>query len=128
VTPFTWEEFEAETAPVLDCFRDRMFRYRLEAELHTLMTLCFEEARIEVSHEHRVALGRFDFFLPSGLVLEVKVRGSFAQAIRQADRYCSIEEVRGVLVVSSVPSMLNTPRRRLRDTPVAFTHIRRSSF
>lgn len=68
------------------------------------------EAMGEVLREHSVPFerekvldkqNRADFWLDDGLVIEVKVDGGLAEAVRQIDRYCHLDAVRGVLLAST---------------------------
>jgi hypothetical protein len=64
---------------------------------------------------------RPDFMLEGGIALEIKIKGSLAELIRQASRYAEHEEVTGILVVGTphwfprIPATLGgKPVRALR--------------
>jgi hypothetical protein len=45
---------------------------------------------------------RPDFFLESyGIVIEVKIKGSFGNTLRQLDRYASLPAVKGIVLVTT---------------------------
>lgn len=44
---------------------------------------------------------RFDFWLPEGIAIEVKVKDSISDALLQADRYLRLDGVKGVLLATT---------------------------
>ena len=78
------------------------YRYQVRNELKTQAgiaqvlgqnAIAFERERIELAD-------RFDFFV-DGIVIEVKRAGSFAEALRQAERYCQSRIVTAVVLAST---------------------------
>lgn len=78
------------------------YRYGNELALHGAMAEVLAGAAIEFERE-RVAgpRDRFDFFLPPGIVIEAKVKGSLPDALRQCDRYAERDDVLAVLLVTT---------------------------
>lgn len=44
---------------------------------------------------------RFDFLCESGIVIEVKIDGGFADCARQVQRYCGLEVTRAVVIAAA---------------------------
>lgn len=77
------------------------YRYGSEVQLHAALASVLEQACIPFEREYRLDdHNRADFWI-DGLVVEVKVGGSLADALRQAGRYISLPAVRGVLLAST---------------------------
>lgn len=77
------------------------FRFGSEARLHTLLSSVLQSAGVEFTHEKPDGSSRYDFMLQAAVVLEVKVDGSRADALRQADRYCQSPLVSAVLILAT---------------------------
>lgn len=116
-----------ELAAILDAeLRRRSFRFSRETELQELLATLLAELGIDYSREFRAQLGRYDF-LCGEVVIEVKVRGSYAEALAQADRYCQSEQVSGVIILSSAPWSQSRESEH-RGKPVRCVRIWRASF
>lgn len=77
------------------------YRYGSEVQLHEALATVLAQAGHAPVREYRLdANNRADFWL-DGLVIEVKVAGSLADALRQVGRYISLPQVRGVLLVTT---------------------------
>lgn len=77
------------------------YRYGSEVQLHEVLASVLEKAGHAHVREYRLdASNRADFWL-DGLVIEVKVAGSLADALRQVGRYISLPQVRGVLLATT---------------------------
>lgn len=77
------------------------YRYGSEVQLHEVMATVLDQAGHAHVREYRLdANNRADFWL-DGLVIEVKVAGSLADALRQVGRYITLPQVRGVLLVTT---------------------------
>jgi hypothetical protein len=76
------------------------YRFRDEKQLHQGMMKVMDRAGIEYEHEYTAGSDRFDFFC-DGIVIEAKIKGSLADALRQAERYCQNPLVKAVLIVST---------------------------
>ncbi|WP_231298614.1 hypothetical protein [Stenotrophomonas geniculata] len=77
------------------------YRYGSEVQLHEVMATVLDQAGHAHVREHRLdASNRADFWL-DGLVIEVKVAGSLADALRQVGRYINLPQVRGVLLATT---------------------------
>lgn len=77
------------------------YRYGSEVQLHQALASVLGQAGHEHVREYRMdANNRADFWL-DGLVIEVKVAGSLADALRQVGRYINLPQVRGVLLATT---------------------------
>ena len=100
----------------------RRYRFTDENDLQRGIEQVLTEAKIDFQREARLnASDRLDFLLPGGVAIEVKIKGSIAELLRQASRYLARPEIQAVLVVGSphwitrVPETLNDkPLRALR--------------
>lgn len=105
------------------------YRYSNELMLHTAIdgVLLAAGERGFVREYPIDKQNRFDFWLPAeGVVIEVKVDGSLAQALRQCDRYARLESVRAVLLVH--PARWGTVSvDALQGVPFASCALRRAS-
>lgn len=79
------------------------YRYGSEQQLHERLADVLSTYQVAYRHEYILdAQNRADFFLEeSGLVIEVKVDGSLAQALRQVHRYLKLPQVSGVLLAGT---------------------------
>ncbi|MEN5285541.1 hypothetical protein ABE494_06280 [Stenotrophomonas lactitubi] len=77
------------------------YRYGSEVHLHEVLSTVLDKAGHAHVREYRLdASNRADFWL-DGLVIEVKVAGSLADALRQVGRYITLPQVRGVLLATT---------------------------
>lgn len=77
------------------------YRYGSEVQLHQALATVLDQAGHAHVREYRLdASNRADFWL-DGLVIEVKVAGSLADALRQVGRYITLPQVRGVLLATT---------------------------
>lgn len=95
----------------------------------------FDEARLQhwaagvlrsasVDFEEQVPLSprdRLDF-LCGGVAIELKVKGSLADLLRQLDRYAEHERVSELLVVSTRRQLVRLPEM-LREKPLFAVHV-----
>lgn len=78
-----------------------LYRYGSEIQLHEALAQVIGEAGYDFKREHVLdARNRADFWI-EGIVVEVKVGGSLAQALRQVDRYIQLPQVHGVVLAST---------------------------
>lgn len=77
------------------------YRFNTEVVLHEGISRALTNAGIAHKREHIAGpADRFDF-LCSDTVIEAKIKGSLAAALRQVGRYCSREDVAAVVLVST---------------------------
>ena len=86
------------------------FRFVTEFDLQDGIAQILDGAGLVYEREKVIdKSNRFDFWLPSpeesarGTVIEVKIKGTLAQAMRQVDRYMRLPEVDGVVLATSTP-------------------------
>lgn len=102
-------------AAVLSRYR---YRFRDEAALQAGIAAALTANQIAFHREEALSmLDRPDFLLDGGLAVEVKVKGSIAELLRQVARYLEHAEVRAVLVVGT-PAWLNRVPDSLSGKPV----------
>ena len=77
------------------------YRYGSEIQLHESLGQVLAAAGYEFERERILdKKNRADFWL-GGIVIEVKVDGSLAEALRQVDRYIGLDQVTGVILAST---------------------------
>lgn len=77
------------------------YRYSSEVRLHENMAKVLESHGFDFERERVLdARNRADFWL-DGIVIEVKVDGSMADALRQVDRYINLPDVTGVILAAT---------------------------
>lgn len=93
------------------------YRYGNEVQLHEGIASVLDAEGIAFEREFVVdARNRMDFLVEGRLAIEVKVDGSFAQAISQVNRYSGLDPVQGVLLAATP----QWARQALAPTPGAF--------
>jgi len=98
------------------------FRFVSEKDLQDGIEAMLTAEEIPFQRERAIsAPDRPDFLVDGNLAVEVKIKGSLAQLLRQASRYAAHPEIAGIVVVGSprwlagVPSMLcDKPVRAVR--------------
>lgn len=96
---------------VLEAIIDRLPRYRYaftgETQLHTGIADVLGREGIAFEREVIAGANRFDFLcgddatLGAGVVIEAKIKGSFAEALTQVARYCEVPDVSAVVLVTT---------------------------
>lgn len=83
-------------------FDNVRFRFTNEIELQSGVQQVFERSKIGFVREKSLnAKDRPDFLVEDGIAIEIKIQGTFAQAVRQIDRYAKHSAVRSILVIGS---------------------------
>lgn len=128
---------------VENTLRKYAFRYADEAQLHQGIIDVFKKEGVRFEHEkvHEPTGDRFDFLLENGVVVEVKMAGSQAEALRQVNRYTLQPEVQGIVLVTTKPWKLYATRadgngvvvtdgelRELNGKPLKYVQVRGQSF
>lgn len=91
---------------IQNSLRGRTTAFKDEILLHEQMEAAFLRAGFSFRREVNVKGGRLDFLFDDGTALEVKVKGSGNSVSRQAARYCDLEEIMKVIIVSTRPMTL----------------------
>ena len=107
------------------------YRYRFadENELHDGIATVLDTIELNYQREYAASTAdRFDFLLDGGVVIEAKVNGSLAQAVQQIDRYCKLEVVHGIAIVTTKRWDGVISRAKLRGKEVAVIQVKRQSF
>lgn len=94
------QEFSA--ASIARLFETVRFRFGSEVDLQNGVELVLQRSKIAFAREKALnAKDRPDFLVESGVAIEIKIQGTFAQAVRQIDRYSKHESVLSILVIGS---------------------------
>lgn len=104
------------------------YRYRFsdEKSLHEGIAKVLDEIGLSYQREHIASkTDRFDFLIDGGIVIEAKVDGTWPSAIRQVDRYCVLEAVKAVVIVTSKRWGLRS-RAKLRGKPAMIVEVKRA--
>ena len=116
----------AEHITTLDSLAAMLGRFRFnftsERDLQNGVALVLEQAQIPFKREVGLTVhDRPDFLLDDGLAIEVKIKGSLGELLRQAMRYLGHDEISGLLVIGTPhwltrvpPSLLGKPIHSLR--------------
>lgn len=106
------------------------YRFGSEKELHDGIAHVLTQIGLPFRHEHTATeKDRFDFLLENGVVIEAKIGGSMSDAATQVDRYCALDSVVGVAIVTN-QAWGRRVRKALvmRGKPVKAIVIRRNAF
>ncbi|MND19415.1 hypothetical protein D3C80_97300 [compost metagenome] len=108
-------------------FKRHAFRYGSEAELQEAIADLLMAACINAKREYRLdEHSRPDFLVEGGIALEVKVKGTWAEAARQCYRYQKHPEVKAVLLVSGAAWALHGIMPEIDNTPFYVVKARRA--
>jgi hypothetical protein len=107
------------------------YRYSDEQQLQQAIAIVLESAG--VSFEREVSCGprdRFDFLCEGNIVIEAKIHGSYAAAIRQIDRDLALPTVGAAVLVTARfwASSTGTGVASLRGKPVRVVKIGAQAF
>ncbi|APQ14712.1 hypothetical protein BJP27_24380 (plasmid) [Pseudomonas oryzihabitans] len=87
---------------IADLLQRYRYRYTSETQLQDRLASVLDAHGIAYEREYAAdAANRFDFLLQGGLVVEVKVKGTIAEALRQVDRYQRLHLVTGVILAGT---------------------------
>lgn len=107
------------------------YRYscRTEKDLHRGLAQALDGCFLPYAREYIASeKERFDFFVGGRVVIEAKIDGSFAEAAQQVDRYCTLDVVEGVAIVTTQPWGLGRFKDGLRGKRFEIIHIMRQAF
>lgn len=106
------EIFSSTVSPMalIEIFKSMRFRFTSESELQEGIALALGRAKIGFKREFVLSSqDRPDFMIENGVVIEVKIQGSLAQAIRQVDRYAKHQDVQKILLIGSPHWLIKVP-------------------
>lgn len=90
-----------QVARLIRILQQYSYRTADESRLQEGIAEVLLEHGFQSRREHVAGDDRFDFLLDGGIVIEVKIAGSWSEAIRQAERYCRQDFVAAVILASS---------------------------
>lgn len=98
-------------------FNRNRYNFQDETSLQEGLAVALSRAGIEFEREVRLdAHNRPDFMLGS-VAVEVKIKGTFAQFLRQAARYLELEQI-SVLIVVGTPKWMAAVPSTLMGKPI----------
>ena len=103
-----------EMAKILNAFR---FRFITEKDLQDGIESVLVCNQIPYKREHSLNIADRPDFMVNRIAVEVKIKGSLADLLRQASRYAANSEVDAILVVGS-PHWLSRVPASLSGKPV----------
>lgn len=107
-------------------FEGVRFRFGSEVDLQNGVELLLQRSKIAYAREKALtAKDRPDFLVDGGIAIEIKIQGTFAQAVRQIDRYAKHESVHSILVIGS-PAWINRIPAFIGGKPVHAIRITES--
>jgi hypothetical protein len=79
------------------------YRYRIagETSVQDGIEIVLKEHGIPYQREAVVERDRFDFLCYGAIVIEVKIKGSFSEALRQVERYCHQPFVEAIIIATT---------------------------
>lgn len=104
-------------AAVVQLLREGQFRREPEALLQEDMAAALTARWPATQREVITDAGRPDF-LVHGIVVEVKIRGSRANLLRQVLRYADLEEVRAIIIATTMSRLITGIPNEIRGTPL----------
>lgn len=93
------------------------FRFVTEKDLQDGIEAALKAENIGYTREHSLNVTDRPDFMVGGIAIEVKIKGSLADLLRQASRYAQCEDVNAVLVVGT-PHWLTRVPHELCGKPV----------
>lgn len=107
------------------------YRFANEVDLHSGISKVLTEAGLEFQHEFVAGPDdRFDFLLPTGIVIEAKTKGSLSQALGQCARYLKRDDVSTVVLVAARHWGRTAPRyvSRENEKQIQVLHLKGAAF
>lgn len=99
-----------DTARVIEALENKRFRFCSEGDLQKGIELALQQALLPYERERPLSeRDRPDFMVGAGLAIEVKIKGTLAQALRQISRYTEHQRVVAVLLVGTPFWMRDVP-------------------
>ncbi|HEX7650631.1 MAG TPA: hypothetical protein VF450_24755 [Noviherbaspirillum sp.] len=99
----------AELASLLERFR---YRFITEKDLQDGIEAVLKVSGIAYERERSLsAPDRPDFLVQGGIAIEVKIKGSLAELLRQVSRYAAHDEVSGILVCGTPYWLPTVPKQ-----------------
>lgn len=78
------------------------YRFSTEIELQDGVALVLQQQGIRFEREYVASKeDRFDFLCEGGIVVEVKIEGTFAECARQIQRYAALPLVQAVVIATA---------------------------
>jgi hypothetical protein len=108
------------------------YRYRFngEVQLHAGIAQALSAEGIAFEHEKRPSAScRYDFWCPEGsIVIEAKIHGSYAAALRQVERYLQLPDCLAVIIAATKVWAADAKPQELHGKPVLFARLRAQVF
>jgi hypothetical protein len=106
------------------------YRFATEMQLHAGLAQALTREGIRFEQEKRASPGcRYDFWCPeTSLVIEAKIHGSYAAALRQAERYVREPDCAGVIIAATPRWAARATAQLLNGKPVVVARLRPRAF
>lgn len=106
------------------------YRFASELQLHSGIAQALTLEGFAFEQERRPSPAcRYDFYLPEGsIVIEVKVHGSYAAALRQVERYLQLPDCHGAIIASTKAWASTATPQVLHGKPVCLARLRAKVF
>ncbi len=86
------------------------FRYTCETELQDGVAQALANAGLPYAREKSLSSrDRPDFLVDGHIAVEIKIQGTFAQAVRQVNRYAEHQDVKTILLLGSPHWLVTVP-------------------
>ena len=109
---------EIDPVQILSMLEHCRFRFNDERDLQDGIAQAMSTAGVEFEREKILGpQDRPDFLIAGSIAMEIKIKGSIAEALRQIDRYTGHQAVAAVLLVGT-PGWLNRVPPEIRGKPV----------
>lgn len=111
------------SADITRAIKSHTFKFSSETELQNMIHKLLPDA----TREKKLDADRVDFFL-DGVAVEVKVKGSAHDVLRQLQRYAQHEEVTEILLVTSRSMHQSLRNEKLNGKPVQVCYLDQNVF
>jgi len=112
-TPATVPDIQA----ICRVFTSNRYNFQDETSLQEGLAVALTRQSIPFEREVRLDASNRPDFMIGTVAVEVKIKGTFAQFLRQAARYLELDEVSALIVVGTPKWMAAVPAT-LRDKPI----------
>lgn len=101
---------QTQVNALLAYFETLRFRFASESQLQDGVAQALIQCATTFERECALSLqDRPDFVLENGIVIEIKIQGSLAQALRQINRYAQHPRVQHIILMGSPGWLLKVP-------------------
>lgn len=122
------DESKADSRAICDLLSHFKYNFNDEKSLQDGMEVVLIKAGMQYRREFHVnRKDRPDFMLSGGLAIEVKIKGSQSQFLRQASRYLLDNKITALILVGT-PHWINSVPSTLHNKPISKLRLLGSMF